>query len=202
MPRVADLRRRVYDLPDDVETVSASVTDPGWWERVDADRPMLALAEGLFMYLTPSDVHAVLDRLLARCASGEVAFDAVAGWTLPVSNAAFGLLGVDTRFAWGFDGAESDGPPPAAARARRRHRLRARDPGHGRAAALALPGVRRRPRPARGDAPAPLRVLLTLLRDRVRRRSSSVSISRNASRLAPSSGTATPTAIVTTTTAA
>ncbi|MDD7917727.1 class I SAM-dependent methyltransferase [Actinomycetospora callitridis] len=106
VPRVADLRRRVYDLPDDIETVSASVTDPGWWERLDADRPTLALAEGLFMYLAPPDVHAVLDRLLTRCASGQVAFDAVAGWTLPVSNAAFRLMGVDTRFAWGFDGAE------------------------------------------------------------------------------------------------
>lgn len=118
VPRVADLRRRVYDLPEDVETISASVGDPGWWEQVDTDRPTLALAEGLFMYLAPSDVHAVIDRLLARCPTGELAFDAVAGWTLPVSNAAFGLLGVDTRFAWGFD------PTALAAR---HPRLRERD---------------------------------------------------------------------------
>lgn len=108
VPRVADLRRRVYDLPDDVETIASSVTDPGWWDRVDPDRPTLALAEGLFMYLAPDDVHGVVDRLLARCAHGELAFDAVARWVLPASNVTLAAFGMDARFRWGFDGAPDD----------------------------------------------------------------------------------------------
>jgi O-methyltransferase involved in polyketide biosynthesis len=103
LPRVADLRRRVYDLPDDVEVVGASVADPSWWERVDTDRPTLALAEGLFMYVPPAGVDGVLDRLVTRCAGGVLAFDAVSPWVLPVANAAFGLTSVDTRFTWGLD---------------------------------------------------------------------------------------------------
>ncbi|MHC1560695.1 class I SAM-dependent methyltransferase [Actinomycetospora sp. C-140] len=103
VPRVADLRRRVYDLPDDVETVAASVGDPGWWDRVDGDRPTLALAEGLFMYLAPPEVHDVVDRLLARCASGALAFDAVPGWIVPASNATLAAFRLDARFRWGYD---------------------------------------------------------------------------------------------------
>ncbi|GAA4864852.1 class I SAM-dependent methyltransferase [Actinomycetospora straminea] len=106
LPDVAGLRRRVYDLPDGVEVIGASAADPSWWDRVDPDRPTLALAEGLFMYLEPDDVHGVVDRLLDRCASGVLAFDAVAGWTLPVANVTPGFRELGARFAWGFDGAD------------------------------------------------------------------------------------------------
>lgn len=106
VPRAAELRRRVYDLPEDVETVAASVTDEDWWDRIDADRPTLAVAEGLFMYLTPAAVHEVVDRLLARAPSGQLAFDAVPGWVVPASNATLALFGLDARFAWGYDGAD------------------------------------------------------------------------------------------------
>lgn len=106
VPRVADLRRRVYDLPDDVETVAASVTDLDWWDRVDPDRPTLAVAEGLFMYLTPSAVYDVVGRLLDRCAHGELAFDAVSRWAVPASNVTLAAFGMDARFRWGYDGDE------------------------------------------------------------------------------------------------
>ncbi|GAA4914849.1 O-methyltransferase [Actinomycetospora succinea] len=104
-PRVAELRRRVYDLPDDVELVASSVTEPDWWDRVDRDRPTLALAEGLFMYLAPDDVHGVVDRLLEHCARGRLAFDGVADWVRPASNATLALFGMDARFRWGYAGA-------------------------------------------------------------------------------------------------
>jgi len=101
LPEVADLRRRVYDLPDDVELVGASAADPAWWERVDADRPTLVLAEGLFMYLPPADVHAIVDRVAGLPAGSVLAFDAVAGWTMPLANATPGFREMGARFRWG-----------------------------------------------------------------------------------------------------
>ncbi|GAA4772441.1 class I SAM-dependent methyltransferase [Actinomycetospora chlora] len=106
VPRVADLRRRVYELPDDVETVASSVTDHDWWDRVDPDRPTLAVAEGLFMYLTAPEVYDVVGRLLDHTAHGELAFDAVPRWIVPASNATLAALGMDARFRWGYDGDE------------------------------------------------------------------------------------------------
>ncbi|MDO9380740.1 MAG: class I SAM-dependent methyltransferase [Nocardioidaceae bacterium] len=100
LPDVVDLRRRVYDLPDDVRTIAASATDPSLWDDVPDDRPTLVVAEGLLMYLEPAAVRGLLDRLAARRAPGEVCFDAVGRWVLPLSR----VLGVvardDVRFRW------------------------------------------------------------------------------------------------------
>lgn len=105
-PEVIDLRRRLYTLPGNVETIPSSVSDDGWWARVATDRPTLAIAEGLFMYLPGADVHRVVDRLLATVPEGELAFDAVAPWTVHVSGWAPAFRWAGTRFRWAWDGPE------------------------------------------------------------------------------------------------
>jgi O-methyltransferase involved in polyketide biosynthesis len=56
--------------------VRASVTDPGWLDQVPADRPTLAVAEGLTMYLAPEDGFELFRRVVDRFPSGEVFIDA------------------------------------------------------------------------------------------------------------------------------
>lgn len=104
-PEVMDVRRRLYAFPAHVEQVAGSVTEHGWWDAVDPDRPTLAVAEGLFMYVPPDAVHATIDRIATRTPRGQITFDAAAPWTLPVSRQ-FRLLGVDTRFRWGWNPAD------------------------------------------------------------------------------------------------
>ncbi|RZT83948.1 methyltransferase (TIGR00027 family) [Pseudonocardia sediminis] len=101
-PEVIDLRRRLYDLPDHVETVPASVTDEGWWDQVSTDRPTLVVAEGLLMYLPDDDVRALVDRVRQTLPRGLLAFDAVAPWTVTVSKWTPEFRAVGTRFhsAW------------------------------------------------------------------------------------------------------
>lgn len=101
-PTVIGLRREVYDLPDDVESVAASVGEAGWWAAVDTDRPTLAVAEGLFEYLPPAEVHTVIDRLVATCGRGELAFDGVAPWVLPVANAVPTIRSLQAWFRWAY----------------------------------------------------------------------------------------------------
>lgn len=105
-PEVIALRRRLYTLPEQVETVPASVTDDGWWAHVAGDRPTLAIAEGLFMYVPGEDVHRVVDRLVSSVPDGELAFDAVAPWTVRVSGWAPSFRSAGTRFHWAWDGAD------------------------------------------------------------------------------------------------
>ncbi len=105
-PEVIDLRRRLYALPDPVETIPASVSDDGWWADVAPDRPTLAIAEGLFMYVPADDVHRVVDRLVGTVHGGQLAFDAVAPWTVPMSGWAPQFLAAGTRFRWAWDAQE------------------------------------------------------------------------------------------------
>lgn len=106
-PEVIDLRRRLYTLPDQVECVPTSVSDDRWWAEVATDRPTLAIAEGLFMYLPEEDVHRIVDRLVANVPGGELAFDAVAPWTVRASGLAPQFRSTSGRplFRWAWDGA-------------------------------------------------------------------------------------------------
>jgi len=105
-PEVIELRRKLYALPEQVETIPSSVSDDEWWAQVATNRPTLAIAEGLFMYLPGRDVHRVVDRLVGTASEGELAFDAVAPWTVPVSEWAPAFRWAGARFRWAWDGAE------------------------------------------------------------------------------------------------
>lgn len=105
-PDVADLRRELYPSAAHCHVVAASVTDPAWVEQIPADRPVLALGEGLTMYLTEADGLALFHRIVDRFPSGELQFDA------------FSRLGIKTQWLnavvrragatlyWGIDGPE------------------------------------------------------------------------------------------------
>jgi O-methyltransferase involved in polyketide biosynthesis len=103
-PEVADLRRQLFPDRDHYHIVAASVTDPAWLEDIPADRPVLAIGEGLTMYLTRQEGIALLRRIVERFSSGELQFDA------------FNRLGIKTQWTntvvrrsgatlrWGIDG--------------------------------------------------------------------------------------------------
>lgn len=75
-PDVAALRRALFPDRDHYHVVAASVTDPAWLAGIPADRPTLMIAEGLTMYLTPSEGIALLRRVVEHAPSGELQFDA------------------------------------------------------------------------------------------------------------------------------
>jgi O-methyltransferase involved in polyketide biosynthesis len=81
LPEVVAVRRRLYPALDRHRALAASVTDPGWWAELPADRPLLVVAEGLLMYLDEADVRALLVRVAEHAGrGGEIVFDGVAPW--------------------------------------------------------------------------------------------------------------------------
>jgi O-methyltransferase involved in polyketide biosynthesis len=103
-PDVADLRRQLYPTRDNYHVVAASVTDPAWLNDIPADRPVLAIGEGLTMYLTREEGVALLRRIVDRFPSGELQFDAFnrlgirSQWTNTVVRRSGATL------HWGIDG--------------------------------------------------------------------------------------------------
>lgn len=111
-PEVIDLRRRLYDLPEPVESVPGSVTDEGWWNEVGSDRPTLVVAEGLFMYLPEDGVHGLVERAQDRLPRGLLAFDAVAPWTVTASRWVPEFRAVGARFEWAWDRSDFESRHP------------------------------------------------------------------------------------------
>ncbi|CAM05840.1 O-methyltransferase [Saccharopolyspora erythraea NRRL 2338] len=101
-PDVAELRQRLYPSPDDYDLIGSSVTDTGWLERVPADRTTLVVAEGLTMYLQPSDVLNLLRRIVDRFPGGEMMFDAVLPWTVRAAKYSGLLRATGASFGWGI----------------------------------------------------------------------------------------------------
>ncbi|WP_106401006.1 class I SAM-dependent methyltransferase [Actinocorallia populi] len=105
LPEVAELRRRLFPDREGHRTIGASVTESRWWEEVPWDRPVLAIAEGLLMYLEEQEVRRLLERLTDRFTTGTLLFDGVAPWVvriserLPRAYRGFGMHWA-TRNAW------------------------------------------------------------------------------------------------------
>ncbi len=86
-PDVATLREQLYPTAENYHVVSASVTDPAWLADIPTGKPVLAIGEGLTMYLTKADGVALLRRIVDRFGSGELQFDA------------FNSLGIKTQWS-------------------------------------------------------------------------------------------------------
>src|SRR6185369_17792827 len=103
-PDVAELRRQLYPSREHYHVVAASVTDPAWLAHIPGDRPVLAIGEGLTMYLTEEDGVALLRRIVDHFPSGELQFDAFnrlgikSQWTNTVVRRSGATL------HWGIDG--------------------------------------------------------------------------------------------------
>ncbi|MEM7798737.1 MAG: class I SAM-dependent methyltransferase [Chloroflexota bacterium] len=107
-PEVIALRRELY--PDregaSYRMLDGSVTAAGWLDDAvaSANRPVMLVAEGLFMYLTEHEVKTIIQQVIERFPTqGEICFDAlnrlgkVAGYFHPAIFASGAI------FKWGFD---------------------------------------------------------------------------------------------------
>jgi O-methyltransferase involved in polyketide biosynthesis len=80
LPNVIALRRQLYSESETYRMVGSSVTDPGWINELPAGGPVLIVAEGLLMYVTPADATELLHRLVDRFDSGELLADLLSEW--------------------------------------------------------------------------------------------------------------------------
>ncbi|MGU3503187.1 class I SAM-dependent methyltransferase [Mycobacterium sp. C31M] len=108
-PEVTGLRRSLLPAGGhSYHTIAASVTDPAWLQDIPTDVPLLALGEGLTMYLTATDGLDLLNRIVGHgAAGGELQFDAFnrMGIRAQWSNTVVRRSGATLH--WGIDGPET-----------------------------------------------------------------------------------------------
>ncbi|MER5263627.1 class I SAM-dependent methyltransferase [Actinosynnema sp. NPDC002837] len=103
-PAVAELRERLLDVPaGDYRLVHASVTDGGWWDGVPADRPVVAVFEGLTMYLTGDEVRDLVRRVTGRFGRGELLFDVYGSFGIRLQRFVPAVRRAGATLHWGLD---------------------------------------------------------------------------------------------------
>ena len=79
-PGVIELRRRLYEDTAHYHMIGSSVTDPRWLADIPRGRPALIVAEGLLMYLEPTDALGLITECARRFPGGRMMFDLPPSW--------------------------------------------------------------------------------------------------------------------------
>jgi O-methyltransferase involved in polyketide biosynthesis len=103
LSEVIELRAQLYEERRGYEMIAASVTDRSWLDAIPAGRPVLAVAEGLMMYLPEHEGIALFNRITAQFPSGELLFDAYSRLTTRVISLASRLSPTQVRLQWGIE---------------------------------------------------------------------------------------------------
>ncbi|MEV7968983.1 class I SAM-dependent methyltransferase [Sphaerisporangium sp. NPDC088356] len=102
-PDIITLRERLFPPRPGYTMVGQPATDPGWLEQVPADGPVLVVAEGLMMYLTTEEVHALLRRITERFPAGDIVFDALSSLAVKLSRFQPQIRATGATLRWGLD---------------------------------------------------------------------------------------------------
>ncbi len=80
LPAVMELREQLLPRDHRIVDIAQSVLDRSWMDRVDGSNGVFITAEGLFMYLDPADVRALIADCAARFPGGQLMFDSIPPW--------------------------------------------------------------------------------------------------------------------------
>jgi O-methyltransferase involved in polyketide biosynthesis len=104
MPPVIELRRQFYAEQARYHLIASSVTDLDWMAQVRADsKPVLAIAEGLLMYLGEADVKRLLLELQERFPGCRLVADVFSRMTARSASRHPSLKKTGATIGWGID---------------------------------------------------------------------------------------------------
>lgn len=113
LPEVIALKSRFVKATRHYRLLACDMTDPAWADQVGwrAGMPLCLIAEGLLMYLAPSDVRTLFRRIAARFSGGEAPvsflFDYASPFMVLNSRLHPALMHTDARFRWGLGRADA-----------------------------------------------------------------------------------------------
>ncbi len=104
LPDVIALRRKFYTETGSYRMIASSVTDLSWITQIPKEnRPVMVVAEGLFMYLLESELRALLLCLHQTFPGASLAFDAFSKLTARRVEAHPSLEQTGAAIHWGID---------------------------------------------------------------------------------------------------
>jgi O-methyltransferase involved in polyketide biosynthesis len=103
-PEVIDIKRQLYSETENYKYISSSVTDLRWIDGIEViENKVLVIAEGLFMYLSESEIKALFRVLKSKFKSYTIIFDAYSKLTAKSSKNHPSLKKTGATIKWGVD---------------------------------------------------------------------------------------------------
>jgi O-methyltransferase involved in polyketide biosynthesis len=86
LPPIIDLRSKLLPPSDRVTLCAESALDYAWMDRVDASDGVFITAEGLLMYLQPSEAMGLITECAKRFPGGRMMFDLPPAWAAGLAS--------------------------------------------------------------------------------------------------------------------
>lgn len=103
-PEVVELRDRLLPTPEgDYRMIGTSVTADGWLDAVPADRPTVAVFEGLSMYLREEDGRRLVQQITGRFPEGQLLFDCYGSMGIRLQKLVPAVRNAGATLHWGID---------------------------------------------------------------------------------------------------
>jgi O-methyltransferase involved in polyketide biosynthesis len=80
LPAMIELRSKLLPTPDRATTCAQSALDYSWMDQVSTDEGVFITAEGLLMYLQPSEAMGLIAECAKRFPGGQMMFDLPPAW--------------------------------------------------------------------------------------------------------------------------
>lgn len=105
LPEVIDIRRRFFEESDHYFMISKSVFDYSWINLIPKDKPVLIIAEGIFMYFTEDEVKELLNKFVNMFPNAEMLIETIP-YSLVAQNKKQDLINeqyqIEAEFGWGI----------------------------------------------------------------------------------------------------
>jgi len=103
-PEVIDIKKQLYRETENYKYISSSVTNLRWIESIEViEDKVLIIAEGLFMYLSESEIKALFRSLESKFENYTIIFDAYSKLTAKSSKNHPSLKKTGATVKWGVD---------------------------------------------------------------------------------------------------
>jgi O-methyltransferase involved in polyketide biosynthesis len=102
-PDVIELRKKFFEENEHYHMLAASVTEPGWLDKVQGGSPACIIAEGLLMYLHENEVRQLFESLQRHLPGSEISFDAYSRLTARSANHHPSIKKTGAHIHWGID---------------------------------------------------------------------------------------------------
>jgi len=85
-PEVIEERQKFFSNREGYQMIASSITELEWLQKTPLDRPVIAVADGVFEYLTEEEVKGLLNRITNRFPHGQIAFDVMNSYALKMGK--------------------------------------------------------------------------------------------------------------------
>jgi O-methyltransferase involved in polyketide biosynthesis len=103
-PEVIGIKKQLFDETAQYKYIPSSVTDWDWIDQVETNgRPVLVIAEGLFMYLSGEDIQSLFVRMRDKFKDVILIFDAYSSLTARQAKRHPSLKKTGAMIQWGVD---------------------------------------------------------------------------------------------------